>query len=159
MSLKKDSLSWAIIVLVLVGAATAAFYTIMPHTRPHTTLHLGDGIFSTDIVLETMQSGKHIAGAKPLESNQAILAVYGGDSRWTVATKGADDSFDLVWLDGKKRVVYIVKNVSDVNVTEYVPRRDARYVVELPVGTVSSRAISIGATASFDEDGVAEAQL
>ena len=66
--------------------------------------------------------------------------------------KGRSHALDIVWLDHKKKVVYMVKNVTEIDIDKmYAPDKVARYVIELPVRTVDQRAISLGGVAVFDE--------
>jgi uncharacterized membrane protein (UPF0127 family) len=59
-----------------------------------------------------------------------------------------------VWLDKEKKVVYIVKNAQPEGYPQqdFTPKQDARYVLELPAGTVSSKSIIVGKSAVFDEN-------
>ncbi len=59
---------------------------------------------------------------------------------------------DIIWLDKDKKVVEIVKKASPEGgeKTVFVPKKDARYVVELPAGTADNKAIRVGRTAIFD---------
>ena len=59
---------------------------------------------------------------------------------------------DIVWLNSDKKVVFIVKNASPEGGanTIFTPKATARYVIELPAGTVASKAITVGLAAVFD---------
>ena len=61
---------------------------------------------------------------------------------------------DIVWLDKDKKIVYIVKNAPPESYPyeTFVPKQDARYVLELPAGTVGPKSIVIGKEAAFDEN-------
>ncbi len=63
---------------------------------------------------------------------------------------------DIVWLDKDKKVVYIVKNAPPESYPyeNFTPKQDARYVLELPAGTVSKKSIAIGKEAMFDENAI-----
>ncbi len=147
-NLQRDTMSWVLIVSLLVAVGAAAFYLVSPQLRPHTTLHIGDGIFSADIV----PSGS-LSESRQLQSNQAVLVMYGHDDRWPVVVDGRQNALDIVWLNGEKKVVHIVKNVkADQPVVSYMPKDDARYVIELPAGSVDNKAIKLTSVATFDEN-------
>ncbi|MFI5212523.1 MAG: DUF192 domain-containing protein [Candidatus Saccharimonadales bacterium] len=152
MSLRHDGTSWALIVLLLVIVAGATIYILWPQLQPHTTLRLGDGVFTANIITTPEASGAS-SGTRDLQLNQATLFVYASDAKWSVNMKDYASPLDIVWLDKDKQVVYIVKNVmvNDMNTRTFVPNENARYIVELPVGTVTQKAINIGSSAVFDE--------
>ena len=56
-----------------------------------------------------------------------------------------------MWLNSNKQVIYIVKNASPKvsNSKVYQPKSLAKYVIELPAGTVTGKAIKTGAMADF----------
>jgi uncharacterized membrane protein (UPF0127 family) len=59
---------------------------------------------------------------------------------------------DIVWLSDTKQVVYIKQNADHTLGTEvtYTPTADARYVLELPAGSVADASIRLGTYAQFD---------
>lgn len=155
MSLRSDKLSWAIMAMLLLSAGAAAVFVLAPQLKPQATLRLGDGVFSTNIVNQAQGIVRPLSESRYLQENQALLVVHPGDDKWPISTKNLEYSFDVVWLDQNRKVVYIVKNIhSDgVSATEYKPKDSARYTLELPVGSVAKKAIAIGSQATFDEEG------
>jgi uncharacterized membrane protein (UPF0127 family) len=64
---------------------------------------------------------------------------------------------DIIWMNSDKKVIYIVTNASpDLGTSKtFKPETPARYVLEVPAGTVMSAGIKIGNTATFS---ITEAQ-
>lgn len=150
--LQRDSMSWVLALFCLLIAGAAAIYVVLPQMKPHTTLRVGDGVFSAAIVVPAKNSVQSVPGAASLERNQAVLYTFERDDKWPVEMKGRSHALDIVWLDHKKKVVYMVKNVTEIDIDKmYAPDKVARYVIELPVRTVDQRAISLGGVAVFDE--------
>lgn len=146
-NLQRDTMSWVLIVSLLVAVGVAAFYLVSPQLRPQTTIHIGDGVFSTDIIARGSLSDE-----RQLAANQAVMVVYGHDDKWPVVVKGRQAPLDIVWLSSEKKVVHIVKNIqADQSTVSYEPSDVARYVVELPAGAVDSRTIGLKSVAVFDE--------
>jgi uncharacterized membrane protein (UPF0127 family) len=60
---------------------------------------------------------------------------------------------DIVWMNNEKKVIYIVTDASpDLGTSKiFKPQEAARYVLEVPSGTVKSAGIQIGAVATFNE--------
>lgn len=154
MSRKKDALSWGAVVLVLLAVGAAAAYVLWPQLQPHTSLHLGDGVFTARVIKTKAEREASQQEARKLRSDQAVIFVYGEDKKWPVTAEGTADEVDIVWLDKDKKVVYIVKNVPPESFPyeTFEPKREARYVVELPGGTVGPKAVNVGGQATFDEN-------
>lgn len=161
MSLRRDGMSWALIIMLLFGAGVAAFYVVSPHLRPHTTLRLGDGVFSTDIVFETSSADKYLVRSRSLDVNQATLVVYADAGYQPVSVRSYHGLYDLVMLNKDKKVIHIIKNVNDssADVAKRMADEPVKYVVELPQYTVNGKVITSGAVAVFDEHEKKETKL
>lgn len=156
MSVKKHVLSWAIVALALLLIGVAAFYVLLPQLRPHVTLHLGDGVFLSQVAKTAEAHEKGLSGSHALRENEAMLFIYDRDDKWGIWMKDMNYPIDIVWLDKDKKVVYIVKNAPPESYPfeSFTPKQDARYVVELPAGTVHKKTITIGTQAQFDENNI-----
>lgn len=156
MSRRKDVMSWGLIVLVLLAVGVTALYVLWPQLQPHTSLKLGDGVFAARVAKTPEELDKGLGGTRSLRSDQAMLFIYPRDAKWKVTMKDMNFPIDAVWLDANKKVVYIVKNVPPESYPyeDFTPKQEARYVVELPAGTVGPKAISIGTSATFDENNI-----
>lgn len=152
-NVQRDTMAWALIVGLLIMVGVAALYLVTPQMTTQTKLHLGDGIFTADIVQKQQADAVKSSELRELEPQEAVLFTYASDDWWPVEVKHRSGSFDAVWLDRDKKVVYIVKNISSEQNrnTTFSPSKAARYVVELSVGTVEKRSIAIGAVAQFDD--------
>lgn len=155
MSVRHDGMSWFLIVAFLFVVGVAAFYVLYPQARPHTSLKVGDGIFSADIIYAGVQPGPHeLSKSTSLQDAKARIVVYDRPGLWVVASTNAKSAYDIVWVGENKKVTYIVKNISEKTPSsDYTPREPARYIVELPGGMVEAKAIKVGDTAVFDPYG------
>lgn len=153
MSRRKDALSWGLIVLVLLLVGAATVYVLLPQLRPHTTLHLGDAVFTAQVAKTEEERKRGLSETGSLGADQAMIFVYDQDGKWPITTKGMKYPIDIIWLDKDKKVVYIVKNATPESYPYevFVPKEEARYVVEVIAGTVGKKAIVINGAASFDE--------
>jgi uncharacterized membrane protein (UPF0127 family) len=156
MSRRKDAMSWGLIVLVLLAVGVTALYVMWPQLQPHTSLKLGDGVFTARVAKTQDELDKGLGGTHKLREDQAMLFVYSHDDKWKVTMKDMNFPVDAVWLDADKKVVYIVKNVPPESYPyeDFTPKEKARYVVEFPEGTIGPKAISIGTVATFDENNI-----
>jgi uncharacterized membrane protein (UPF0127 family) len=154
MARKKDALSWGVVALVLLAVAGAAAYVMWPQLQPHTMLHIGDGVFTARVLKTPTERAASLHEARKLRDDQAVIFVYDSDQKWPATSEGNSEAIDIVWLDKDKRVTYIVKNVPPESspYDTFVPKQEARFVVQLPGGMVTRKAISIGSVAAFDEN-------
>lgn len=151
MSLRRETLSWMFVVGLLLAVAAAAAYIMWPQLQPHTTLRLGDGVFATRVVTIKDDQTNDTITASQLTPAEATLLVYDNEQLLGVTTDNREAAVDLVWLNNAKKVVYIVKNVAGGAMNHYTSTEPARYILELPVGTVGARSIVIGSRATFNE--------
>jgi uncharacterized membrane protein (UPF0127 family) len=154
MSLRKDAMAWGFVGLLLVLVGAAAYYVLLPQLQPHVTLRIGDGVYNAKVAKTETERTLGLSETSGLRDNQALLLVYDTDAKWPIAMKDMKYSVDVVWLDKDKKAVYIVKNVPPDNYTDeqFISKKDARYIVMLPVGTVAKKSITIDSEAAFDEN-------
>lgn len=152
MSLRKDFVSWGLILLVLLIVAGGAFYVLLPQLQSHTKLRLGDGVFRAQIADAPSEREKGLSGTQKLSRDEALLFIYDTDGRWGIWMKEMNYAIDIVWLNKNKEVIHIVKNVEpDTYPESFSPNQDARYIVELAAGTADDKKVTIGDKAAFDE--------
>jgi uncharacterized membrane protein (UPF0127 family) len=152
MSARKDRGMWLLVVCVLAAVVMAFIYVIFPNLpQSKTSLQLGDGIFHATIAASNNARDKGLSGVSELAVDQALLMVFPSDGKWGIWMKDMKIPIDIVWLNSDKKVVYIVKNAPPEGSTSvpYTPKTPAKYVIELPTGTVDGKAIGTNATAVF----------
>lgn len=154
MSQGKNAWAWVLMVIALLLVGAAAAYILWPKLQVHTTVHIGDAVFTTRVAKTADQREKGLAGTGELRQDQAMLLVYESDGKWPIWMKDMKYPIDIVWLDSEKKIVYIVKNAPPESYPydQFVPKHEARYVLELPAGTVTQKSIKAGAEAVFDEN-------
>jgi len=152
MSIRKDQGMWLIIVGVLAAVVAATVYVILPNLpQASTDLRLGDGVFHATVALDDNARTKGLSGATSLSPDQALLMAFPSEDKWGIWMKGMNFPIDILWLNSNKKVVYIVKNATpdDSTLVTFTPKTSAKYVVELPAGTVESKTISTDSVAIF----------
>jgi uncharacterized membrane protein (UPF0127 family) len=115
-------------------------------------LQIGDDRFRAKVVSNDEGRQKGLAGVTEMAENEALLMAYPQSETWGIWMKDMNIPIDIVWLDTDKRVVYIVKNASPDWSTSriFTPSAPAKYVVELPAGTVDKANIKPGSAAVFN---------
>lgn len=90
-----------------------------------------------------------------LKKDHGMLFVFGQPHAWSFWMKNTKIALDLIWLDDKKRVVHIERNVpictkADDSCPQYRPNsEDAVFVLEIAGGTADSYKIEKGSMLQF----------
>jgi uncharacterized membrane protein (UPF0127 family) len=75
-----------------------------------------------------------------LGPNECMLFIYSHSAKHPIRMKNMLFSIDIIWLDANRKVVDIARNISPFNRLQnglqYLPRLDAKYVIELRAGSV-----------------------
>jgi uncharacterized membrane protein (UPF0127 family) len=150
---RASNVGLAVIVIGVVAAILAAAVSIFAvNVQSRISLNVGDGIFTARLANTPDLRAKGLSGLSDLSADQALIMAYPSDSKWQIWMKDMKVPIDILWLNQDKRIIYIVMNVSPDNGTDNVfePKTDARYVIELPAGSVDNLNIKSGTTAVFD---------
>lgn len=152
MSRLKTKSSTFLIVGIAVMVVAAAIFIIAEKFQPTTTLRVGDGIFNARIAHTQEARDKGLSDTDKLSAQQALIMAFPSDGMWGIWMKDMNYPIDIVWLDDDKKVIYTVKNAPPESSTKvvYIPISPARYVIELPAGTVDRMKIRTGYTSVFD---------
>lgn len=91
-----------------------------------------------------------------LKKDHGMLFIFNEPQAWTFWMKNTKIPLDLIWLDGKKRVIYIERNVpictrTDESCPQYRPNDDALFVLEIAGGTVDGYKIEKGSKLQFTQ--------
>ncbi len=122
--------------------------------KPTTQLRLGGGVYHLWLADTDQKRVQGLSGVERLDPNGGLLMKFDTDGYWGIWMKDMKVPLDIIWLDSNKKVVYIVKNAAPELSTDttFTPKSAARYVIELPAGSVDKAAINQNSIATFDEN-------
>lgn len=145
--------TFIVIIVVLIVVTFAAFFFIRDR-QAKLPLVLGDGAFQATVLRTEDERQKGLSGTNSLAATAAVLFVFPSDGKWGIWMKDMKYPIDIVWLDSDKQVIHMVKRASPDSYpdTTYVPPKNARYIVELPAGTVQSKSITMKTKAIFNDE-------
>ncbi len=92
-----------------------------------------------------------------LKKDHGMLFFFNQPQAWSFWMKNTKIALDLIWLDAKKRVTHIERNIpictkTDDSCPQYRPNSDdATYVLEIAGGTVESYKIEKGTKLLFGQ--------
>ena len=150
--LSKNVSAGLIVGLAIIVIVVSAVFFMITKFQPTVTLYLGDGVFNAKIANTQSAREKGLGGVAVLGPKQALILEFPSDDKWQIWMKDMKIPIDIIWLDKDKKVIYLVKNASPDTSTDliYTPKTAARYVVEVPAGTIESKTIRTGRAAVFD---------
>lgn len=151
MGWQRSTTIFLVIGVVVVVLASAIAYIVI-NFQPRVELRIGSGIFKTRVATNQTARELGLSGVGKLSADDGIIMAFPSDSTWNIWMNNMKVPIDIVWLDSNKKVVYIVRN-ADPQLHDdkiFVPLNPARYVVELPAGSVQQYGIKFGDQAEFD---------
>lgn len=141
--------------IVLIAIFAAFFTLIYPKIASSTVyMTLGDGIFQASLATNDAQRENGLSDVSELSDGRALLMVFPNEANWGIWMKDMKIPIDIIWLNSDKKVVYVVTNASPKTSadTVFTPKLAAKYVIELPAGTVESKSIKLNSLAAFEID-------
>lgn len=145
----RNAAAW-IVGIVLAVMTALALWTLFTADRS-VKVHIGDALISARVADTGRAREQGLSGVRQLPENQGMLFVFDEEGTHGIWMKDMHLDLDIIWIDERKRVVHITKNVSpDTYPHVFKPDRPSLYVLEVPAGTVDSKKINIGTQARFD---------
>jgi uncharacterized membrane protein (UPF0127 family) len=137
---------WAKPALFVAIAAVGAGFLWWQQAQGQSQLRLDGHRYAVSIMRTDDELERGLSGTDNLPAGQAMLFAFPRDDKWAMWMKDMKYPIDMVWLSSDKLVVYTVKNAqpSSYPTTQFSPPVNARYVIELPSGTIEQTGIKIG---------------
>ncbi|MDI3473684.1 MAG: uncharacterized protein PWR30_7 [Candidatus Woesearchaeota archaeon] len=111
---------------------------------------VSNGIHIADDVRElksNLEKARGLLFRKKIAQNEAFLFIFNEEDYWTFHMFFMFYPIDILWLDKDKVVVDLVKNFKPWRF--HRPKRKAKFVIELPVGTIERFNIINGTRMDF----------
>jgi len=106
--------------------------------------YFGETRVTLEVADTPERRGRGLSGREGLAEGTGMLFVFDETGRHVIGMKDIQFALDVLWLNETFHIIYMVENMTPESFpTMYYSRKPARYVVELPVGFVSTHNISI----------------
>jgi uncharacterized protein len=107
-----------------------------------------------EIADTTEKRAKGLMYRDSLPKDRGMLFTFAEPQLWTFWMKNTRISLDIIWMDGKKRIVHIERNVptcprTDDGCPQYQPNDNAVYVLELAAGVADALKLQRGSVLKF----------
>ena len=154
----KTYVIWLVILSVLAFAGWQAYHVAMDQQTARIPLTVRNATFDVKVVDSDPARQHGLSGTRELAKTEGMLFVFDTEYTWGIWMKDMFISIDILWLNNDKRVIHIVKNAepSSYPETTYRPDKPAKYVLELPAGSVEQKNIQVGDTVTFNLADVAK---
>ncbi|MFA6601111.1 MAG: DUF192 domain-containing protein [Candidatus Omnitrophota bacterium] len=136
---------WMILMAALAGFQTGDIQRVC----------FEDRCIKVEVVSRVEEQLRGLMFRDGLAEGTGMLFVYERDIRPVMYMKNMRFSLDLIWLDVSKTIVAVKKNVpacAGEPCPRYDPGRWARYVLEIPAGTVDRLRLKKGTQARFETE-------
>ncbi|MEP6888179.1 MAG: DUF192 domain-containing protein [Nitrospirales bacterium] len=107
-----------------------------------------------EIADTTEKRAKGLMYRDSLAKDRGMLFTFAEPQLWTFWMKNTRIPLDIIWMDGKKRIVHIERNVptcsrTDDGCPQYQPNDNAMYVLELAAGVADALKLQRGTILKF----------
>ena len=109
------------------------------------TIQIGGAIIRAELATTEAEQIQGLSGRTSMATSTGMFFVFDQPSKWGIWMKDMNFPIDVLWITDDYKINYIVENMTPASYpTAYSPRTPARYVLEVPVGTVKNYGITVG---------------
>jgi len=128
-------------VFIFVGVLV---YGALPHIS-YSTVQIRDHTIRVDIADTSESRAIGLGGRESLSKGEGMLFVFPDDGVYSFWMKDMVFAIDILWISSEGEIVDLKENISpDTYPASFMPRSAARYVLELPAGTVEEYGLELG---------------
>jgi uncharacterized membrane protein (UPF0127 family) len=138
----------SVMALVVRIAPSSAEESLVPVVTPN-------GFTIKAELADTPQKrAKGLMYRETLARDRGMLFTFTEAQPWTFWMKNTRIPLDILWMDGKKRIIHVERNVpvchrTDEGCPQYQPNENAMYVLELPGGMADTLKLQRGMSLTF----------
>ena len=145
--------AWSVALAVLAcsgWAAEAPTETLITVKTPSGTL------IQAELADTAMKRAQGLMFREHLADDRGMLFIFGDAQPWTFWKKNTKISLDIIWMDAKKTIIHIERNVpictrQDDGCPQYHSEEGALYVLELGAGRAAALQLQRGMKLSFKQ--------
>lgn len=150
MSLKnRNKIIYAITaIIIIVGCLSFWFLRVSAPTEDVSaikTVQVGNAVIKVELAITEEQWTQGLSGRTSLGSSTGMFFVFNNSGYWSMWMKDMNFPIDVLWISDDLKVGDIVENMLPASYPNaYTSRAPARYVLEVPAGTVKQYGIAVG---------------
>jgi hypothetical protein len=133
------------VLFVVVSLQPAAPLEIDSFPYEFQRLEIGSGVIEAMVADTPDKRVLGLSNSGSLAPDEGMLFVFDRDDSWGIWMKQMRYAIDIIWMDQDLTVVHYVENVSpDTYPTVFESPTPARYVLEVPNGTIQKNSVNLG---------------
>jgi len=137
----------ALAVVIIPVMMFAAFF---PRKEPVVPVTINKNIIRATLADSPEERTQGLSGTDKLRDGSGMLFVWEESGYWAIWMKDMKYSIDIIWLNEEKSIVTIKEQADPKTYPKsFSPSVPAKYVLEVPSGTVSQHSIKLGDKAEF----------
>jgi len=114
------------------------------------SVQIGKATIKVELATTTAEQIQGLSGRTSLAANTGMLFIFDHPAFWGIWMKDMNFPIDVLWITDDLKINYIVEDMTPASYPQdYVSKTPARYVLELPVGTVKNDGIAVGQSVIF----------
>ncbi len=114
----------------------------------------GGTVIMAELATTAEERARGLMFRPTLEQNRGMLFTFAEPQQWSFWMKNTRIPLDIIWMDGRKKIVHIARRVptcsrTDDGCPQYQPNENALYVLELAAGSADAFKLERGALLRF----------
>lgn len=116
----------------------------------------GGELIQAELAATPQERSRGLMFRESLPKDRGMLFTFAEAQPWTFWMKNTKIPLDIIWMDGKKKIVHIERNVpictrTDDGCPQYRPNDDAMFVLELVGGVAEALKLQKGVMLQFQQ--------
>lgn len=148
-------MTYMVVVILSQGCLGGSIAAGNPRENQLVTITMPRGeLIRAELAITPQERSRGLMFRESLPKDRGMLFTFDEARPWTFWMKNTKIPLDIVWMDGKKRIVHIERNVpictrTDETCPQYQPNEDAVFVLELAGGMADALKLKRGLTLQF----------
>lgn len=119
--------------------------------RPSSSVVINNSRIEVTVADSEAERTKGLSGSPQLKDGTGMLFVFDEPSYYGIWMKDMNYPIDIIWLDEDRKIVHIQEYAEPSSYPRvFTPQVPAKYVLEMPVGSVKSYGMNYGRTMAFN---------
>ncbi len=137
----------AVIVLIYIASYSMPRTSFSPALM---SIEAPRGIIHALVATSTVDQEKGLGDRDSLPSDQGMIFIFSEQGMYNFWMKDMHFPLDIVWIDGSKKIVGLISNISPTTYpSTFLPPSPVSYVLELNAGSAEKYGIATGTTVIF----------
>jgi uncharacterized membrane protein (UPF0127 family) len=132
-----------VFVIILVFFAIISYFTL--YDKGFKWVYINGYILKAEVVSDGESLARGLSGRDSIGDKEAMLFVFKLPYKWGIWMKDMKFPIDVIWMDEKGRIVYLVSKMDPKTYSEaFYPKEDSLYVLETAPSFIERSKTKIG---------------